>query len=144
MRILFLGILCLFYSDLTFAQDSNGILGTWFNQEKDSKIQIYKSGESYFGKIVWIKNHPADENPALDSKNPDEEDRKKPVMGLNILKNFRFSGKNSWIEGKIYNPRDGNSYAGKMTLKNKNTLDLRGYIGSPIFGKTVTFTRVTD
>lgn len=144
MRILFLGILCLFYSDLTFAQDSNGILGTWFNQEKDSKIQIYKSGESYFGKIVWIKNHPADGNPALDSKNPDEEDRKKPVMGLNILKNFRFSGKNSWIEGQIYNPRDGNSYAGKMTLKNKNTLDLRGYIGSPIFGKTVTFTRVTD
>ena len=34
---------------------SDDILGAWFNQAKDAKIEIFKCGNDYCGKIVWLK-----------------------------------------------------------------------------------------
>ena len=54
-----------------FAQDE--IVGTWFNTAKDGKVEIYKSGEKFFGQIVWLKDAKTDlkeiyDYIALDSK----------------------------------------------------------------------------
>ncbi len=58
------------------AQD---ITGTWYNAEKDAKIQIYKSGEKYYGKIVWLKNpNDANGNPKTDVKNTDKKKTMSP------------------------------------------------------------------
>ena len=54
------------------------ILGIWDNQEKDAKIEIFKCGDRYCGKIVWLKNpdYPQDSKdgvpgtPKLDHNNP--------------------------------------------------------------------------
>ena len=43
---------------------------------------------------------------------------------------------------KIYNPEDGKEYNCKMTLKDPNTLEVRGYVGISLFGKTQTWTRI--
>jgi uncharacterized protein (DUF2147 family) len=63
------------------------------------------------------------------------------MLGLVLLKNFMAESKNTWRNGTIYDPRSGKTYDCVLTLKNSNTLDVRGYIGKPIFGKSVTFTR---
>jgi len=34
---------------------SDKIVGTWLSEEKDVKIEIYKSGNKYFGKLIWGK-----------------------------------------------------------------------------------------
>ncbi|MEA5138147.1 DUF2147 domain-containing protein [Arcicella rigui] len=143
MRNLKLFLIILLSSSWTFAsnEDSELIVGTWFTDDKASKIQIYKVQNQYFGKVVWLKNPLVNGKAVTDSKNPDSKLRSRSVLGLTIFNNFIFEGNNTWTDGEIYDVRTGRTVAGKMSLKNKNTLDLRGYIGKPIFGKTVTLYR---
>jgi hypothetical protein len=35
---------------------TDDIVGTWFNQDKDAKIEISECGGNYCGKIVWLKD----------------------------------------------------------------------------------------
>jgi uncharacterized protein (DUF2147 family) len=127
---------------VSYSQSGDAINGIWWTQEKDSKVQIYKSGNQYFGKIVWARD-PNDKEgkPKIDKNNPDPAQKTRPIMGMVFLKNFQFKGDDVYKEGEIYDPRNGKTYSCKMTLKGKE-IDVRGYIGSPMFGKTVTFTRV--
>ncbi|MBO9154014.1 DUF2147 domain-containing protein [Chitinophaga sp. GCM10012297] len=46
-------MLLLMVPAFSFAQNADAVTGIWYNQEKDAKIQIYRS-DKYFGKIVWI------------------------------------------------------------------------------------------
>ena len=46
------------------------------------------------------------------------------------------------MKGTIYDPRDGKTYKCRMTLKKDGTLEVRGYLGLALFGKTVVWTRI--
>lgn len=126
------------------ADNPDAVVGTWLNGTKRGHVQIYKQGDKYFGKLVWLTepNDPVTKKPKVDSKNPDAKLQSRPLMNMNIMTNFEFDGDNVWDEGKIYNPEDGKTYSCKMTLKNPNTLDVRGYVGISLIGKTQTWTRV--
>jgi uncharacterized protein (DUF2147 family) len=126
------------------ADNPDAVVGTWLNGTKRGHVQIYKQGDKYFGKLIWLKepNDPATNKPKIDNKNPDAKMQSRPLMGLNIMTNFEFDGGNVWDEGKIYNPEDGKTYSCKMTLKDPNTLDVRGYVGISLIGKSQTWTRV--
>ena len=123
---------------------ADDIAGTWFNQDKDAKIEIAKCGDNYCGKIVWLKDptYPAGSKlgtpgtPKLDDKNPDAALRKDPLIGLEIIKGFQFAGGNIWKNGTIYDPDSGKTYSAKATLVSPNELDLRGFIGVSMFGRT--------
>jgi hypothetical protein len=52
MKKLVLLIAILAYASLTFAQ--NEIPGTWLSENEDAKIEMYKSGNKYFGKICLV------------------------------------------------------------------------------------------
>ena len=49
--------------------------------------------------------------------------------------------KKEWNDGEIYDAREGDTYSLFARLKNQNALDLRGYIGFSLFGKTTRWTR---
>lgn len=136
----------IFSFTITLAQRGNpdAVIGTWLNGTKKGHIQIYKQGDHYLGKLVWLKepNDPATGKPKLDIKNEDASQRTRPILGLINMTNFKYDGGNVWHDGKIYNPEDGKTYSCKMTLKDPNTLDVRGYIGISLIGKTQTWTRV--
>lgn len=119
------------------------ITGTWLVEKKNGKVLIYKQGNSYFGKIIWIK-HPylEDGTPRKDVNNPDPEKRNEPIVGLIILKNFLFKGGHEWSEGTIYDPQNGKEYDCILSLTNPNKLDVRGYIGFSWIGRTETWTRI--
>ncbi len=112
-------------------EDSEKIVGIWFTDDKTSKIQIYKNNNQYFGKIIWMSS--------IESK---EELKVKPKIGYQIFRKFTFEGKNVWSGGQVSDPRSGMTVSGKMTLKDENTLNVRGYVGTPMFGKTVILLRV--
>jgi len=147
MKQINLTILALLISLFSFAQQTNSdaITGNWYNQEKDAVIEIYKSGDTYSGKIIWMEI-PNDENgnPKVDNLNPDEKLQSRPRMGLEIMYGFTLDEDNIWNDGEIYDPKSGKTYSGTITLTNKNTLDLRGYVGLPIFGRTAVWTRKID
>jgi uncharacterized protein (DUF2147 family) len=129
-----------------FAQSkADDIIGKWLTEKNEAVIQIFKtSNNHYAGKIIWLKE-PLDNNgkPKTDIKNPKPELRNRPIMNLVILAGFEFDGK-EWINGIIYDAETGNTYKAKISMENYNKLILRGYIGSPIFGRSTTWTRRLD
>jgi uncharacterized protein (DUF2147 family) len=122
------------------------IEGIWLNEDKDAHVQIEMNENKFFGKIVWLKEPLDDETgkPKLDKKNPDENLKKRPIMGLELLSDFEFDGENEWENGKIYDPKSGKTYSCYMTFsdKSKNNLKVRGYIGLSLIGRTTIWTRV--
>ena len=128
-----------------FAQnEADACLGTWLTGSKKGHIQVYKLGDKYFGKIIWIKepNDAATGKPKTDTKNPNDSKKSQPLLGLINLRDFKFSGENVWENGKVYDPENGKEYSCKMKLNNPNQLDVRGFVGISILGRTDSWTRV--
>jgi uncharacterized protein (DUF2147 family) len=139
-----LGFTAFLLSLVSFSQNkADDIIGIWLASGKEpAKIQIFKSGERFYGKIVWIQNPTnAEGKQRVDAKNPDEAKRHYPIMGLIILSGFKFNGDDEWKGGDIYDPQNGKTYSSNMHLKDRNTLKLRGYIGISLIGRTETWTR---
>lgn len=126
---------------LTFAQQADAVTGTWLNEEKDAKVQIYRSGDTYSGKLVWMARPNEDDGktPRKDSKNADPKLRSRGLMNLVILSGFKYDD-GEWEDGKIYDPKSGKTYSSKMKL-NGNQLNIRGYVGVSMFGRTTVWTK---
>ena len=58
------------------------------------------------------------------------------MKGLENLRDFVFKGENRWEEGRVYDPKNGNDYSCEMKLIEENTLEVRGFIGVSLFGRT--------
>ena len=74
---------------LLFSQDKGSIVGEWYNAEKDAIVTIFIEGETFSGKITWMK-FPNDEygNPKTDPLNPDKSLRNRPRKGMIMMNNF--------------------------------------------------------
>jgi uncharacterized protein (DUF2147 family) len=119
------------------------IVGYWLTHgEKPARVQVYKTGDHYAGKIVWLQFPEENGKPKMDSNNPDENKRSQPLVGLVIMNGFRFDD-GEWNDGKIYDPQNGKTYSCYLTLKDKNNLKVRGYIGISLLGRTEIWTRTS-
>ena len=124
-------VICLLFSfKSSMTDESEKIVGIWFTENNSSKIQIYKNDNQYFGKIIW-----------LSPKSEKEDLKAKLSLGYQIFRKFTYEGKNLWSGGQVSDPRSGMTVSGKMTLKDDKTLSVRGYLGAPMFGKTVILKR---
>ncbi|MBX7056909.1 MAG: DUF2147 domain-containing protein [Leptospirales bacterium] len=129
-----------------YAQNADAVLGTWTTQSGNARVQIYKCGSNYCGKIVWLRepNYPAGDamagQPKVDRENPDQSKRTRPIMGLNLVWGFSYDD-GEWSGGRIYNPEEGKTYSCTLTLESPNRLKVRGYIGVSLIGKTQYWTR---
>lgn len=144
MTFRILAFLLLFFTGLHASSQNKAdeIVGVWLTSgKKQGKIQIYKSGDRYYGKVVWLKYPTKDNKPLTDIKNPEQTKRNQPIIGLVILNGFKFDGDDEWGDGKIYDPESGKTYSCNISLKDKNTLKVRGYIGAPMFGRTEIWSR---
>lgn len=73
------------------------------------------------------------------------DDRKgKPKIGLEIIRGGQQSdGKTVWEGGKILDPENGKNYSLRLTpIEGGKKLEVRGYIGTPLLGRTQTWIRV--
>jgi uncharacterized protein (DUF2147 family) len=112
----------------------------WYNEEKTAKIQIFKATDGkFYGKIVWLKDPLKNGQPKVDDKNPKETMRKQPLMGLLLLKGFKKNGEKEYDDGTIYDPKNGKTYSCIIKYKG-NQLDVRGYIGISLIGRTTIWT----
>ena len=125
--------------------DADAIVGHWYTKDKEALVEIFKEGETYAGKIVWLSDEVAmDENgvPVLDANNPDPEKAKHPVVGLTMAHGFSHAGGNDWENGHIYDPDNGKSYRCIMALKKGGKkLKVRGFIGVALLGRNEYWTR---
>ena len=130
-KILFSFILMLMPLAAAFAQD---VIGKWKLEDGSAIVEVYKNGDSFNGKIVWLQNPTeADGSPAVDSNNPDKALRSRQLIGLNMLSGLKKTG-SEYSGGKIYDPGNGKTYNCSMkvegnVLKVRGSLDKKGLIG---------------
>lgn len=132
----------LWMASSALAQDADAIQGRWQNPSGEGRIEVTKRGGKYYGKLYWLKE-PNDEHgkPKLDANNPEASLRNRQLQGLEILKDFDAKGKGGYEGGTIYDPKSGKTYSCKMTLKS-DKLDIRGFVGISLLGRTETWARV--
>jgi uncharacterized protein (DUF2147 family) len=131
-----------------FSQKADDIIGYWLNidsetKKADSQIQIFKNDDGkYYGKIVWLDEPLENGKPKLDTENPIDQLKTKPILGLQLLNNFVFTGK-IWENGTIYDPESGNTYKCKLWFENQKTevLHLKGFIGISLIGREAIWIR---
>jgi len=126
------------------AQDNGDqLIGLWEPSNGKARVKIEKIGSKYYGKIVWLRepNDPQTQQPKVDKNNPDESMRSVPLKGYRMLKDFVFKS-GEWTDGTIYDPESGSTYSCVITVKDENTLDIRGYVGVKALGRTDVWKRV--
>ena len=127
--------------------EGDAIIGKWLNQEGTSHIQIFKATNGsfagkFYGKIVWLKEPLKNGKPKVDDLNPNPAKRSVPLMNLQILKDFVYDvDDKEWEDGTIYDPKNGKTYSCYMTLEGAK-LNVRGYVGVSMIGRTSVWTRV--
>ncbi|MGB3588981.1 MAG: DUF2147 domain-containing protein [Tunicatimonas sp.] len=141
--ILIAAFLAINIHNTALAQTADAVVGEWNTSENRAKIEVYNCGESYCGKIVWLKepNNP-DGSTKLDKENPDEAFRTRPIVGTEILKELEYDGDGEYEDGEIYDPESGKTYSCLMRLKEDgNVLEVRGYIGISLMGRSERWSR---
>jgi len=96
-----------FLNNIQAQEPSDKIVGSWFNEDKTSKIEIYETRETYNGKIVWLDEldkHP--ERKLTDKNNPNPKLRNRNILGMDIITGLQYSG-GKWVNGTIYTPKRG-------------------------------------
>ncbi len=118
-------------------------VGVWLHANQRIQMEIAPCDDRLCAKIIWFK-WPNDARglPLVDLKNSDPALRGRPLLGLEVLQGLHQTGENSWTEGRIYNPDDGMNYRARMSIADDGSLRIRAYLGLPLFGHTLVWTRV--
>lgn len=117
-------------------QSASSIEGIWEAQGK-YRIQISQNRGVYNGKIVWI----APGTETKDVKNPDPNLRSRNLVGVEMLKGFTYNpNKKEWSGGSIYAPGAGGNVKARLSIKNKNELQIKASTG--LFSRTMTLKQV--
>ena len=104
--------------------------------ETRSEVKFYKKGDRLFAKIIGLKeghenarcgNCPGDLNGAR-------------LQGMNLIWDLQWDG-SRWSGGSIIDVDDAKVYNCRINSFDQNTIEIRGYIGRPILGRTVSWKR---
>jgi uncharacterized protein (DUF2147 family) len=130
--------------------EEDKILGRWWSEKKDAQIEIYKCESRICAKISALRElrYPSTDPRGMagelkvDRENPDSAKRTKPLVGLQLLSGFVYSGKNIWANGTFYNPDDGKTFEARLILEKPDRLKVRAFRWTTFFGKTQYWMRV--
>jgi len=121
-------------------------VGVWKTIDDDGKtekslVRISDAAGVLTGKIEKIFD-PAKQDSKCDKCGDERKD--KPVLGMTIIEDVKkIADEAYWGDGSILDPNNGKTYKVRLTLKDGGkALDVRGYIGAPLLGRTQTWLRV--
>lgn len=142
MKAKTLYILLFFYC---FTASSQSIIGKWESVNEETKkvestIEIYEKSGKFFGKIIEIKD-PEKKDALCNLCEGSLKD--KPILGMIIVSDLK-KNQDEWSGGRVLDPKNGKEYKCTISLKDENTMKLRGYIGFSVFGRTAYWYRVND
>lgn len=136
----------LFFSGLLFANNHQVVspVGVWTTisdktHKPRSVVKISGKEGNLTAKILSVFKEAGDKSYC--SKCPAPFTNKK-IVGLPFVWGMKQTGEREWSGGKVLDPKSGKIYRCKMTLsRDGKQLDVRGYIGFSLFGRTQTWVR---
>ncbi|MCL2167511.1 MAG: DUF2147 domain-containing protein [Lentimicrobiaceae bacterium] len=127
MKKMFYILLFVFSGFFIYGQNADAIVGTYLKADGKSKVEFYKSGTTYSGKVVWLKEPNDDKgNAKKDVKNPDKSLRDRPLLGLVTITGLKYDGEKSYTEGKAYRPAEGDEVKFKVKIMDDGTINVTG------------------
>ncbi len=125
----------------SFAQD---VIGKWKLDDGSAIVEVYRNGDVYNGKIVWLSEPDGpDGKPATDSNNPDKALRGRQLMGMNLLSGLK-KDKDGYSGGSIYDPGNGKTYNCSMKVEG-DVLHVRGSLDKKgLLGRTMDWFRIKE
>ena len=108
-----------------------------------SIVRIWKEKDKLFGKVeVVIPQEGEDPHPLCHKCTGERKDL--PITGMTILWDLT-QNTDGWDEGFVLDPNDGKTYRCVIRLvEDGKKLEVRGYVGFSLFGRTQTWQRVPD
>ncbi|MGL4584723.1 MAG: DUF2147 domain-containing protein [Flavobacterium sp.] len=128
---------------VSISAQAQGIAGKWKTiDDKTGKeksiIEIFEKDGKYYGKVLKLLN-PSKVDPRCD--NCEGSDKGKLIEGLVIIKGLEKNA-DEYTGGKITDPESGKVYKCTAKLNGIDKLDVRGYIGISLIGRTQTWKRL--
>lgn len=116
------------------------VLGNWLTQDRDGVIAISRAADgSYQGRIVG-----GGDPDRLDTTNPDPALRTEHLLGHVIMQGMRYLGAGHWSTGTIRDPNNGHLYKCRLELLSPERLQVRGFLGISLLGRSQIWTRYTS
>ena len=128
---------------LAFAQATP--VGLWKTIDDDGKtakslVRISEQGGVVTGAIEKVLDPAAEPNAKCDKCKDDRKDQ--PIVGLQIIRGVKADGEGVWGHGEILDPNNGKTYRTRLKpVDGGKKLEVRGYIGAPLFGRSQTWIR---
>ena len=113
------------------------------SKKEKSLVRITDDGGVYSGKIEKLLD-PATKPDAVCEKCTDDR-KDKPILGMIIITGVKQAANAAdlWDGGSILDPNDGKVYKVRLSpIDGGKKLEVRGYIGMPLLGRTQTWLRV--
>lgn len=113
-----------------FASAATPADGLWRAETGGGVIELHECGDALCGRVA--DSNGLRMNPFLkDSANPKAELRDRAIRGMDILHGFK-GGPVEWSNGRIYNPGNGKTYTGSLTLLDPDHVKLSGCLVFPL------------
>lgn len=146
---LVLAALCLTLPVRAADKVNQQVIGMWNTDSNRAKVEIYERDGKINAKLVTLKepNFPANDKrgmggkPKVDRDNPDPKLRSRPLAGMEFMSGLKPAGPGKWEGGLVYDPETGSTYKCKFTLVGTNKIEMRGFLGISLIGRTTTWTR---
>ncbi len=131
-----LGLVAAFAVCIQLRAQSAGVIGEW-QEPTGAVLRVDHCGSQI---CIWIAALSRHSDAPTDIHNPDVSLRNRALCGLEIGSGFALRDAAHATDGTLYDPKTGKTYHGMMTAEGPN-LNLRGYIGLPLFGRSQTWSR---
>jgi uncharacterized protein (DUF2147 family) len=147
MKKLLAAAAALMVSGVALAQSASPV-GLWKSIDEKTKVEkslvrITESGGVVVGKIEKLLDPAVKPDAVCDECHGDLKG--KPIVGLTIISGAKKNPDEAaqWDGGTVLDPANGKTY--KLRLRpsaDNKKLDVRGYIGTPMIGRSQTWVRV--
>jgi len=131
-----------FFISISFSINGQSAVGTWKTiDDEDGKVkshvEIFEQSGKLYGKIIKLIN--PESTICTECKG---NKKNQPIEGMEIMWALEKDSNTKWEGGKILDPKSGKVYKCKIELEDASTLNVRGFIGFSLLGRTQTWYRV--
>lgn len=106
------------------AQSEPSAFGRWLTDDGSAVVRVAPCGAKLCGTILRVLDPAAPKN---DANNPDRGQRKRPLVGVTILRDFARAG-TDWTGGRAYDPKSGRSYRSELRVTADGRLKVTGCV----------------